>query len=102
MLNHSCDRPEKEITEILCIRCLLAQLLIDSFRDKLTVRDVKSALRNLTQGSDTYDVAYHAAMERIFAQGEGLESQKSTIENIVCHDLQVVSRILSNWKSDED
>jgi ankyrin repeat protein len=44
---------------------------MDSFRDKLTVRDVRSALRNLPQGSSVYDVAYHAAMERVFAQGEG-------------------------------
>ena len=44
---------------------------MDSFRDKLTVRDVKSALQHLPQGSDAYDVAYHGAMERIFAQGKG-------------------------------
>jgi hypothetical protein len=44
---------------------------MDSFRDKLTVRDVKSALRDLPKGSDAYDTAYHAAMERIFAQGKG-------------------------------
>jgi ankyrin repeat protein len=38
----------------------------------MTVRDVKSAIRNLPQGSSAYDVAYHDAMERIFAQGNGL------------------------------
>jgi hypothetical protein len=37
----------------------------------MTVRDVKSAIRNLPQGSSAYDVAYHDAMERIFAQGTG-------------------------------
>jgi ankyrin repeat protein len=71
MLNHSYDWPEKGITDDICTRFLLAQLLMDSFRDMLTVREVKSALQNLPQGSDAYDVAYHAAMERIFAQGEG-------------------------------
>jgi hypothetical protein len=44
---------------------------MDSFRDKLTVRDVKFALQNLPKGSDVYDTAYYAAMERIFAQGKG-------------------------------
>jgi ankyrin repeat protein len=71
MLSHFYDRSKKENTDNLHTRFLLAQLLMDSFRDKLTVRDVKSALRNLPKGSDAYDVAYHAAMERIFAQGEG-------------------------------
>jgi ankyrin repeat protein len=71
MLNHSYDRTEKETTDDIRTRFLLAQLLMDAFRDKLTVKDVKSALRNLPRGSDAYDVAYHAAMERIFAQGEG-------------------------------
>jgi hypothetical protein len=71
MLNHSYDRPEKEITDDIRTRFLLAQLLMDSFREKLTVRDVKSALQGLPRGSDAYDVASHAAMERIFAQGEG-------------------------------
>jgi hypothetical protein len=71
MLNHFYDESEKEITDNLRTRSLLAQLLMDSFRYKLTVRDVKSALRNSPRGSDAYDVAYNAAMERIFAQGEG-------------------------------
>jgi len=56
---------------VICTRFLLAQLLMDSFRGKMTVRDVKSAIRNLPQGSSAYDVAYHDAMERIFAQGTG-------------------------------
>jgi hypothetical protein len=71
MLNHFYDESEKEITDNLRTRFLLAQLLMDSFRDKLTIRDMKSALQKLPQGSDAYDVAYSAAMERIFAQGEG-------------------------------
>jgi ankyrin repeat protein len=52
---------------------------VDSFRDKLTIRDVKSALRNLPQGSDAYDVAYDAAMERIFTQGKGLRQKAQKI-----------------------
>jgi ankyrin repeat protein len=70
MPNHFYDRSKKETTDDLHTRFLLAQLLMDSFRDKLTVRDVKSAIQNLPQGSNAYDVAYEAAMERIFAQGE--------------------------------
>jgi hypothetical protein len=70
MLNRLYDRSVKEITNSLRTRFLLAQLFMDSFRDKPTIRDVKSALRNLPQASDAYDVAYHAAMERIFAQGQ--------------------------------
>jgi hypothetical protein len=58
---------------------------MDSFRDKLTVRDVKSALRDLPQGSDAYDVAYHAAMERIFAQGQvSSDMAKKILAWILC------------------
>jgi ankyrin repeat protein len=71
MSDHFSDRLQKGITDNANTRFLLAHLLMDSFRDKLTVRDVKTALRNLPQGSDAYDVAYHAAMDRIFAQGQG-------------------------------
>jgi hypothetical protein len=85
MLNHSDKRPEKEITDDTRTRFLLAQLLMDSFRDKLTIRDVKSALQKLPQGSDAYDVAYHAAMERIFAQGEGSSKMaKKILAWILC------------------
>jgi ankyrin repeat protein len=58
---------------------------MDSFRDKLTVRDVKSALRNLPQGSDAYDIAYHAAMERISTQGRGSSDMaKKILAWILC------------------
>lgn len=85
MLNHFYDWAEKEIADYLHTRFLLAQLLMDSFRDKLTIRDVKSALQNLPQGSNAYDVAYHAAMERIFAQGEvSKEMAKRILAWILC------------------
>jgi ankyrin repeat protein len=71
MLDHVSGLSQKEIADSIHTRFLLAQLFMNSFRDKLTVRDVKSALRNLPQGSDAYDVAYHASMERILAQGKG-------------------------------
>lgn len=84
-LNHCYYRSEKDITDDPRIRFLLAQLLMDSFQDKLTIRDVKSALRNLPQGSDAYDIAYHAAMERICAQGEGLSRMaKKILTWILC------------------
>jgi hypothetical protein len=85
MLNHFYDESEKEITDNIHTRFLLAQLLMDSFRDKLTIRDVKSALQKLPQGSDAYDVAYSAAMERIFAQGEGSSKMaKKILAWILC------------------
>jgi hypothetical protein len=71
ILDHFSDGSQKEKTDNVHTRFLLAQLLMDSFLDKLTVRDVKSALHNLRQGSDAYDIAYHAAMESMFAQGKG-------------------------------
>jgi hypothetical protein len=42
---------------------------MDSFKDKLTVKEVKSALKTLPRGSDAYDKAYRDAMERILAKG---------------------------------
>jgi ankyrin repeat protein len=71
MIDRFSDESQRKITDEIFTRFLLARLLMDSFRDKLTVRDVKFALRNLPQGSDAYDVTYHDAMERIFAQGKG-------------------------------
>jgi hypothetical protein len=65
MLSHFYDEAEKEITDNIHTRFLLVQLLMDSFRDKLTIRDVKFPLQKLPQGSNAYDVAYSAAMERI-------------------------------------
>lgn len=61
MLNHFYDESDEKITDNLHIRFLPVQLLMDFFRDKLTVRDVKTALQNLPQGSDAYDVAFHAS-----------------------------------------
>jgi hypothetical protein len=85
MSDHFYDRLQKQITDNINTRFLLAQLLMDSFRDKLTVRDVKSALRNLPQGSDAYDVAYHAAMERISTQGKGSSDMaKKILAWILC------------------
>jgi hypothetical protein len=85
MLDRFCDLSQKKITDDVHTRFLLAKLLMDSFRDKLTVRDVKSALRNLPQGSDAYDIAYQNAMERIFAQGKGSsEMAKKILAWILC------------------
>jgi len=79
------DGSQTKITDEIFTRFLLAQLLMDSFRDKLTVRDVKFALRNLPQGSDTYDLTYHAAMERIFAQGkDSSEMAKKILAWMLC------------------
>jgi ankyrin repeat protein len=45
---------------------MLALLSVDSFEKKRTVADVKDTLETLPTGSDAYDSAYAAAMERIF------------------------------------
>jgi ankyrin repeat protein len=85
MLDYFSDRTQNDITDHIRTRFLLAQLLMDSFRDKATLRDVKSALRNLPQGSDAYDVAYHGAMERILAQGKGSSKMaKKILAWILC------------------
>jgi hypothetical protein len=85
MLSHLYDESKEEITDNIRTRFLLAQLLMDSFRDKLIIRDVKFALQKLPQGSDAYDVAYSAAMERIFAQGGGSSKMaKKILAWILC------------------
>lgn len=82
---HFFDHLQKEIADNIDARFLLAQLLMDSFRDQLTARDIKFALRNLPQGSDAYDVAYHAAMERISTQGRGSNNMaKKILAWILC------------------
>jgi ankyrin repeat protein len=45
----------------------------------MTVKELKSALQNLQRGSDAYDSAYHAAMDRIFAQGQGSRKKAQKI-----------------------
>jgi ankyrin repeat protein len=58
---------------------------MDSFEEKLTVKKVKSALKTLPKGSDAYDVAYAAAMERIFTQGEqSSETARKILSWILC------------------
>jgi len=85
MFDRFSNRSQTKITDFICTRFLLAQLLMDSFRDKLTVGDLNSALQNLPQGSDAYDVAYRAAMERILSQGKGSsEMAKKMLAWILC------------------
>jgi ankyrin repeat protein len=58
---------------------------MDSIKEELTVGKVKSALKTLPKGSDAYDVAYAAAMERIFAQGEqSSETARKILSWILC------------------
>jgi hypothetical protein len=71
MTDRFSDELQKKVTDEIFIRFLLARLLMDSFLDKLTVRELKLALCNLPQGSDAYEEAYDAAMERTCAQGKG-------------------------------
>jgi hypothetical protein len=85
MLDHFSDLSQKKITDKTHARFLLAQLLMNSFGDKLTVRDVKTTLRNLPQGSDAYDVAYHATREKVFAQrNSSSEMAKKILAWILC------------------
>lgn len=58
---------------------------MDSFKEKLTVKEVKVALKTLPKGSDAYDLAYSAAMQRIFAQGEeASETARKVLSWILC------------------
>ena len=85
MFDRFSNGSQTKITDVICTRFLLAQLLMDSLRDKMTVRDVNSAIRNLPQGSSAYDKAYPDAMERIFAQGTvSSDMAKRTLAWILC------------------
>jgi len=58
---------------------------MDSLVEKVNVKQVKIALKTLPKGSDAYDKAYSAAMERIFAQRkEPSEVAKKTLSWILC------------------
>jgi ankyrin repeat protein len=58
---------------------------MNSLVPKLNVKKVKTALKTLPQGSDAYDIAYSAAMERISAQGkEASEMAKKILSWILC------------------
>jgi ankyrin repeat protein len=58
---------------------------MNSLVPKLNVKKVKTALKTLPQGSDAYDIAYTAAMDRISAQGkEASEMAKKTLSWILC------------------
>ena len=52
-------------------RFLLAQLHMDSLRDKTSVKLIRKALETLPTGSKALDVAYNGAMQRISDQLEG-------------------------------
>jgi len=58
---------------------------MDSLVKKLTAKEVKVAIKTLPKGSDAYDEAYSAAMERICAQGkESSEMAKKILSWILC------------------
>ena len=56
---------------IFLCRFLLAQLHLDSLRDKKTVKAVKSALARLPKGSEALEGAYGEVVERIDSQPPG-------------------------------
>ena len=55
-------------------RFLLAQLHMDSLRDKASSKLIKNALSMLPKGSDALDLAYDGAMQRIEDQMEGFRN----------------------------
>ncbi|KAK5005855.1 hypothetical protein LTR28_007196 [Elasticomyces elasticus] len=71
------DRPElqkqivDDIVKAVDGMFLLAQLHLDSLKDKKNVKAVRVALEKLPSGSDAYDGAYKEAMERIVSQPQG-------------------------------
>ena len=60
-----------QILLILSARFLLAQLHMDSLRDKTSAKSVKKALENLPEGADCLDLAYDGALQRVENQRDG-------------------------------
>ncbi|KAK4998542.1 hypothetical protein LTR66_002248 [Elasticomyces elasticus] len=79
------DRPElqKQIVDDIVMvvdgMFLLAQLHLDSLKDKKNVKAVRVALEKLPSGSDAYDGAYKEAMERIVGQPQGERDLAKTV-----------------------
>ncbi|KAH6970728.1 hypothetical protein BKA56DRAFT_622398 [Ilyonectria sp. MPI-CAGE-AT-0026] len=59
---------------------LLAELHLESLVGKITIKAVRSALANLSSGSDAYDCAYKTAIERIEKQ---VPDHRSLIKQIL-------------------
>lgn len=57
---------------LTCSRFLLVGLHLDSLRDKITPKAIKSASAELPQGSKAYEQTYQKALERIDSQDAGL------------------------------
>ncbi|KAI9843643.1 MAG: hypothetical protein M1837_006225 [Sclerophora amabilis] len=62
---------KEEIVKAVDGMFLLAQLHLDSLTDKMSIKDVKTALKRLPKGGDALQRAYGNAMERINAQQPG-------------------------------
>jgi ankyrin repeat protein len=70
--------------QLTCSRFLLAQLHMDSLRDKTTAKLIKLALKRLPKGLEALDIAYKEAVERIEAQDKGLqELAKRTLSWVI-------------------
>jgi hypothetical protein len=70
--------------QLTCSRFLLAQLHMDSLRDKTTAKLIKLALKWLPKGSEALESAYKEAVERIEAQDKGLqELAKRTLSWVI-------------------
>ncbi|KAF5713099.1 ankyrin repeat [Fusarium mundagurra] len=68
LLRTHCEMIKTEIAKTVDGMFLLAQLHLDSVSTKLTLKQIKIALNNLSSGPKAYDVAYKKAMERISGQ----------------------------------
>ena len=54
-------------------RFLLAQLHMDSLRDKTSIKSVKKALKTLPEGVNGLDLAYDGALRRVESQRDGFK-----------------------------
>ena len=80
-MSHSFDRKDTNNWD----RFLLAQLHLAGLFDKVTAKEVKTALQTLPQGSGALKVAYAEALERIKAQRSGFRRLAETVLSwIVC------------------
>ncbi|KAI9845534.1 MAG: hypothetical protein M1838_001702 [Thelocarpon superellum] len=68
------ENVKDEIVKAVDGMFLLVQLHLESLKDKISIKDVKTALRRLPKGGDALEKAYGEAVERIHAQQPGFRA----------------------------
>src|SRR5438105_2116036 len=68
----------------ISLRFLLAQLYVSSLDGNVKPRAIRTALRKLPTGTNAYDLAYKAAMERIESSVPSRNVAKQVLSWITC------------------